>query len=120
MWDKIFTTCAESKHKLLLNPVLDTVWMEGSSDDAVYEGSTYRAATKPMLDTFVQVIADEVWDSPQDFAVFIKRPQAWLVRRIGFPNGFRPMSNTYFAATYKALVEELNSRIDGNLVLTVE
>lgn len=120
MWSEIYITCAESKHTLLLNGALDAIWREGGSVETIYENSSYRAADKPMTATLVQVIADEVWDSPHELAEFIKRPQAWLVFRVGFPNGFNPWSNPIFRVLYKAVVEELNSRIDGNLVLSVE
>ena len=40
--------------------------------------------------------------------------------RLGFPNGFSPMSNTAFASIYRKLVAELDSRIDGNLTLSTQ
>lgn len=119
MWSKIYPTCPDSKHKMLLNGALDTVWMEGGSDEAAYKGSTYREPSPSMMATFIQVVSDDIWDSEFELANFIKSPEASLVRRLGFPNGFNPLGNEMFRSIFHEVVRELNSRIDGNLLLGV-
>ena len=123
MWEKIYLNCKESEHKLFVNGTLDTVWTENASKNAesiAHADSTYYKLAPCIEETLVQTIADDIWDTPHELSEFIRRPQAWLVFRLGFPNGYRPMSNETFASLYKSLVEELNGRVDGNLVLSVE